>query len=304
MIEQDFTQNYEIILIDDASTDNSLQICQQFVARWPDKFLLIESVTNAGVSEARNRGLEKARGQYLMFVDPDDVLPADALTIMVAAAEQYRADIVKGNLVLFDERSQRPAPDMVKSTIRVTGDEILVTLFDHSKVRGHIGGKLFRRDRFGELRFTTGVRMAQDLLYFSQMFAAAESLVLLDSEVYRYRKHSTGSTGRKYERGSYIDWLGAVENSGKFATSNRQKRSHKGLMVRTMTQIARESRNISAANAAPVLEVINQKCADWKIGLFQLILRDRLGLRTIFRYLKLQLALKQIRHNLAQSNFE
>ena len=168
-------------------------------------------------------------------------------------------------------------------------------------VRGHVGGKLFRRDKFGELRFTTGVRMAQDLLYFSQMFAAAESLLLLDREVYRYRKHSTGSTGGKYERGSYIDWLGAVENSGKFATCDRQKRAHKGLMVRTMTQIARECRKIPASSAAPVLEVIDQKCRQWKIGLLQLILRDRLGLRTVSRYIKLQLALKQIRHNLSQS---
>jgi len=301
MVDQAFTHDYEIILIDDASTDTSLEICRDFSARHDVKCRLIESATNAGVSAARNRGLDQARGRYLMFVDPDDVLPPTAVSSLYDAAEQYRADIVKGNLVLFDDNSERPAPDQVHRTIQIAGDDVLTALFDHSMVRGHVGGKMFRRDKFGDIRLTSGIRMAQDLLYFSQMFAAADSLLLLDREVYRYRKHSTGSTGRKYQKGSYIDWLGAVEASGKFATSTRQKRAHKGLMVRTMTQIARECRKIPDASAAPVLEVIDKTCRQWKIGLAQLLLRDGLGLRTISRYIKLQLALRQIRHNLSRS---
>lgn len=301
LANQDFSRAYEIILIDDASTDASLAVCQQFAADDPDKFLIIECEENAGVSAARNRGLDHARGKYLMFVDPDDLLPATALSDLFDAAEQYQADIVKGNLVLFDEKSERPAPDQVHSTKLVSNEDVLTALFDHSAVRGHVGGKLFRRDKLGGIRFTTGVRMAQDLLYFSQMFAAAESLVLLGREVYRYRKHETGSTGRKYEKGSYIDWLGAVESSGNFASTSRQKRAHKGLMVRTLTQISRECRKISAAGAAEVVGVIEQKCRQWNIRLLPLILRDGLGLRTISRYIKMQLALKQIRHKLSQS---
>lgn len=301
MVDQDFTNDYEIILIDDASTDASLEICRHFAAGHADKCRLIESASNAGVSAARNRGLDQARGRYLMFVDPDDILPPTAVSSLHDAAERYGADIVKGNLVLFDDKSERPAPDQVHRTTRITGDDVLTALFEHSMVRGHAGGKMFRRDKFGDIRLTSGIRMAQDLLYFSQMFAAADSLVLLDRDVYRYRKHSTGSTGRKYEKGSYIDWLGAVEDSGKFATSARQKRAHKGLMVRTMTQIARECRKIPAVSAAAVLEVIDQKRLQWKLGLSHLVLRDGLGLRTISRYIKLLLALRQIRHNLSRS---
>ena len=301
MLQQDFTRDFEIILIDDASTDASLKVCRRFTNKHRDKIVLIESEENAGVSVARNRGLDHARGKYVMFFDPDDLLPATALTDLFDAAEQYSADIVKGNLSLFNEKSQRPAPDQVHSTTLVSNEDVLTALFEHSAVRGHVGGKMFRRDKLGNIRFTTGVRMAQDLLYFSQMFAVAESLVLLDREVYRYRKHATGSTGRKYEKGSYIDWLGAVESSGNFASTPRQKRAHKGLMVRTLTQISRECRKISTVSAAEVIDVIEQKCQQWDIRLLPLILRDRLGLRTISRYIKLQLALKQIRHRLSQS---
>ena len=300
MLQQDFAPGYEIILIDDASTDASLKVCRRFANKHPDKIVLIESAENAGVSVARNRGLDHARGKYVMFVDPDDLLPTTALSDLFDAAEQYQADIVKGNLTLFDEKSQRPAPDHVRRTRMVANDDVLTALYEHSAVRGHVGGKMFRRDKLGAIRLTVGVRMAQDLLYFSEMFAAADSLVLLDREVYRYRKHQTGSTGRKYEKGSYIDWLEAVESSGKFAVTASQKRAHKGLVVRTLNQVARECRKIPPASAAPVMEVIEQKCEQWKIDLLPLIFRDGLGLRTISRYIKLRLALKQIRQNLSQ----
>jgi glycosyltransferase involved in cell wall biosynthesis len=300
LLQEDFVQPYEVILVDDCSTDDSLAICREFSARHPDIFRLIETAANAGVSVARNTGLELARGRYLMFFDPDDILPAATLNHMCRAAEDYSADIVKGNLVLFDDSGQRAAPDLVRRTTLVTGGAVLTTLFEHSRVRGHVGGKLYRRDRFAALRFPVGVRMAQDLLFFSEMFASADSLLLLAQDVYLYRKHGHGSTGRKYEKGSYIDWLDAVEQSGCFVSNREQARAHMSLLLRTMTQIARECRNISRQNAAPVVEVIEQKRAQWNLHFSDLLIKDKPGLRDIGRYVKLQLALRQIRRNLAR----
>jgi glycosyltransferase involved in cell wall biosynthesis len=301
IVEQDFAHAYEVILIDDCSTDGSIEVCRQFALDYPGKIRLIESEVNSGVSAARNLGLGRAQGRYIVFFDPDDILPPTALASLFEAAEQYDADIVKGNLVLFDENYRRPATDQVHTTALVTGDHVLTALFDHARVRGHIGGKMYRRDKFGKFRFPVGVRMAQDLLFFSELFGEARSLVLLNREVYYYRKHQTGSTGRKYEKGSYIDWLGAVEKSGEFASGPEQKRAHKSLLVRTMAQIARECRKIPPGSAAPVLDTIEQKCRQWNIRLFDLIVIDRLGLRSISRYIKLQLALRQIRRNLSRS---
>lgn len=300
LLRQNFSEPYEVILVDDCSTDNSLQVCRDYAARYEDRFILIESPANAGVSSARNLGLERARGRYLMFVDPDDLLPISALTDMYAAAQRYDADIVKGNLELFNDQGRRPAPDHVRGLELVRADAVLITLYEHAQVRGHVGGKLFRRDKFGALRFTVGVRMAQDLLYFSEMFAQADSLLLLDRKVYLYRKHATGSTGAKYQKGSYIDWLNAVERCGKFAHSSSQTRAHKGLLLRTMTQITRECRDIPAAKAAPVLETIEDKCRKWNIRLGKILFADRLGLRDINRYIKLRLALRLIRLKLSK----
>ena len=82
IVEQDYAQAFEAILVDDCSTDGSADICREFSVAYPEIFILIERETNGGVSVARNRGLEQVKGRYLMFVDPDDILPVNALKLL------------------------------------------------------------------------------------------------------------------------------------------------------------------------------------------------------------------------------
>ena len=85
LLAQDISEPFEIILIDDASTDGSLAICQKSASEYPDRFTLIECESNRGVSVARNLGLDRARGRYLVFFDPDDILPPEALSRLYSA---------------------------------------------------------------------------------------------------------------------------------------------------------------------------------------------------------------------------
>lgn len=301
IINQHHAYLYEIILIDDCSTDQSLKVCQTFTDEYPGIIKLIGLEDNQGVSVARNYGLDVATGTYVMFVDPDDILPPSAILNLIEAAEKYQADIVKGNLFLFHGELERPARDRVKKTSIILGDNILTTLYEHKWVRGHVGGKLFRRKNLGDIRLAAGVRVAEDLLYFSEMFSRAKSFVLIDKDVYRYRKDGTGSTGRKYEKGSYIDWLAAVEKSGQYARNKNQKRAHISLMLRTLGQIAREARRIDKHHAREVLDVIEQTRQNWGIRFPQLLFKEKLDIFSILRYLKMKLALYKIKRNLQQS---
>ena len=299
---QDFSFPYEVILVDDCSTDASLEICRQFIEKnHATHFTILENLKNQGVSATRNRGLDEATGRYFMFVDSDDLLPSNALSTLYDAAEKYDVEIVKGNNSIFGQSGESAAAYNVGQRSLIKGAQILTTFYEHEKVRGHPWGKLFRRARLGGYRFPVGVRMGEDLFYCSELFSQASSLILLDRNVYRYRQRGSGSSGSKFESGSYIDWLAAVEKSGQFASDANQKRAHKNLLVRTMAQIARECRKISPASAAPVLEAIEQRCQQWNIRLFDLIVIDRLDLRCIGRYFKLQLALRQIRRNLSRT---
>lgn len=87
----------EIILVDDASPDNSLQIAKKMA----DKDVRIKIVrhnTNLGVDMARFTGLHASSGEYVMFVDSDDYIPADAVRTLLDESEKYNADIVEGQM--------------------------------------------------------------------------------------------------------------------------------------------------------------------------------------------------------------
>ena len=84
----------EVLLIDDGSTDSSFKICQRFAER--DERVLIHRQENGGEGSARNTGMELARGKFLMFADNDDVLPPDAVSILLDAMERTDADLAVG----------------------------------------------------------------------------------------------------------------------------------------------------------------------------------------------------------------
>ena len=84
----------EVLLIDDGSTDSSFEICRRLAGK--DERLLIHHQENGGEGSARNTGMDLAHGKYLMFADNDDVLPPDAVAILLDAMEKTGADLAVG----------------------------------------------------------------------------------------------------------------------------------------------------------------------------------------------------------------
>ena len=97
--EQSFT-DFEAILVEDKSTDDSLAVIQEFAHEDP-RFYIIQHKTNQGVAAARNVGLENAQGEYIYYFDPDDLLPHDFLKNMMAAIQKTDIDIVCANTSNF-----------------------------------------------------------------------------------------------------------------------------------------------------------------------------------------------------------
>lgn len=91
-------QDYELILIDDGSLDNSGNICDDYAKL--DKRIKVFHKYNEGVSEARNLGLAKAKGKYIWFIDADDYIEKDSMSLLIEELEKYELDIIA-----FDYRS-------------------------------------------------------------------------------------------------------------------------------------------------------------------------------------------------------
>ena len=91
VIQQSYT-DFECILVDDGSTDGSSEICDQWAEK--DNRIIIVHQPNGGVSSARNKGLEQAKGEYICFIDSDDWVDVDYLSAMINNLKEKETDLI------------------------------------------------------------------------------------------------------------------------------------------------------------------------------------------------------------------
>lgn len=298
LANQKFKRRFEVLLVDDCSTDGSKKLCEDFVAAHPKMATLISLPENRGVAVARNKGIEAAKGDYFAFMDPDDLMPPDALQNLYDAAIEHQADIVKGNNIVFNEQTSFGVDYNVDTTKMYTDDDILAAFFAHKETRGHPWGKLFRRAPFANIFFTPGVLMAEDILYCAEIFSHAKKLVLINQTVYQYRLRQTSSTGRKFETGAYLWWLYGVENSGNFATTPSQEAHFKGLQIQTLLQLVREARALTGTRLAEVVKELHNRQRAWKLSAVGLLLNGRISRDTLIHFLKYKYTLLKLDYRL------
>ncbi|MBA3019887.1 glycosyltransferase family 2 protein [Propionicimonas sp.] len=185
----------DVILVDDGSTDDSLKICRGYVKRHR-QLRLVEQV-NAGPGAARNAGAALARGEFLMFLDSDDRLPADALSRAVAAAEKHQAELVVAPLARFT--SQRTWIPRWSAALHPRY-EYFDSLEERPELlRNHYGpSKLYRRSLWQRehAAFREGVRY-EDLPLSSQLLMGARGIVSLPEPIYQYREREDGSAAHQ-----------------------------------------------------------------------------------------------------------
>lgn len=182
--------DFEALLVDDGSTDQSPQIAGAF-ARQDPRFRLIQA-PHQGVSQARNRGMAEAGGSHLFFLDADDLLAEGALAALGAMARD--ADILCAFHEEFDPDGTRRvfAPDLLPGNPR----RVMARLLKGDSVYNIACNKLYRRDfaRDAGLRFPAGVRIGEDALLNLRAFARAGRVELLPQVTYRYRMHPASAT--------------------------------------------------------------------------------------------------------------
>jgi len=183
---------FECICVDDGSTDGTREALNEWAAR--DTRVRVVHKANGGEGSARNAGLEVATGDWLLYLDGDDVLLPGAL----AAAEQLvatypEAEIVSLRFAPFVDGEAAPSarmgPVVCHTITRELTNEILrdVGVFP----------TLFRRDTFGDLRFTS-LPLGADRLYVAETLARAHTLVLSQTVVHGYRMRAGSAMNSKW----------------------------------------------------------------------------------------------------------
>lgn len=203
----------EIIIIDDGSTDSSGKIIDALSDSYSTSLdsvnrekisIVCKHIKNSGVSNARNIGIEQASGKYLMFVDADDTLEADALKYMYEAMNNVSDDAVPK--AQDDIAFVSMISDAGKANI-LTGTEYIASKLLYKDT--HVWGKLFKSEAIKDIRFKDGLTIGEDMLFLLELaikYRDSRCIKCLPEQKYIYTDNAEGAMKREFKP-SYIDQL-------------------------------------------------------------------------------------------------
>ena len=192
-VQQQTLTDWELILVNDGSTDGSDKICREQAGQ--DPRIRVIDQPNGGVSAARNAGLEAASGEYVTFLDGDDAYETMHLEMLLALAEREHADVVATGARHIDlDGSVWGETSPVPGTFHGK-EEILRQFFLHSERLYGCWNKLFKRAVIGELRFQPYI-LAEDALFCTEVLACCGVYAVSDACTYRYLRRPDSVTMR------------------------------------------------------------------------------------------------------------
>ena len=186
--------NIEIILVDDGSTDASIEICDEFAEK--DSRVKVFHKKNEGVAVARNFGIQQSNGQYVVIVDSDDVAVDRMIEVLYTQIKEKDADIAVGNYYIYDESDGN-------FYYYITDDNYCVEVLSPQELIDRQAGawqwnssafivtvaKLYKKDLFEDVSFTHGRRF-DDEASTHRLFLRSKKTVFINDNLYIYRRRS------------------------------------------------------------------------------------------------------------------
>lgn len=186
ILNQIFT-DYELILVNDGSTDNSINICRNYQMK--DSRIIVIEKENGGVSSARNLGLSKAKGEYIGFVDSDDYIDERMYSELYNAANQNQADIVICKRVI-PNKQQNYGHGYPRNKIFTfeNNDKDWKELYYNGDIETFVTNKIFKKDFIlnNNIKFEK-YGLFEDRLFLADLYLENPRLFYIDAPLYFYR---------------------------------------------------------------------------------------------------------------------
>lgn len=181
--------NIEIILVDDGSPDKCPRICDEY-SKIDNRIRVIHK-KNGGLSDARNAGLHIAKGEYVVFVDSDDVISEHMVSVMISTLEQSKSDLVAVGFGYFSTDDELQPIDEVpdSESIVFSRFEAIRQLFLNDSFCNYAWNKLYKREFFNDIEFPVGRKM-EDLATTYLIFEQCNHIAFNSTCLYFYRQRS------------------------------------------------------------------------------------------------------------------
>lgn len=190
--------HFELILINDGSTDSSGQICDHLASQYEN--IKVYHIENAGVSNARNMGIQLATGSWVTFIDSDDFVTQDYLATLASAAEGLNVGFVIAPLHHIKNGIVTDLPSHSGKTELWSTEETMKELLMTTRTSFFPVAKLFKRDLLADEKFNTNYHLAEDALFLTELLLKTRcSCVFIDKPVYYY-DHREGSATTSVNR--------------------------------------------------------------------------------------------------------
>lgn len=212
-IQQQTYRNWELIIVNDGSTDMTPEVCQKYAIT--DDRIHLYTQKNQGPSAARNNGLSHMEGDYFTIIDSDDLLHKEALEIYVAAAEKNNAEVVVAGYRMINSFTNETCEYTFKSEMlfQVKKGNINIEPVEKVIQAGLMASnwnKLYKKE-LSDLRFDENLSLNEDVLFSLTALSRAKSVVVIPDVLYDYRIQNGQSLSLKFHP-ELPEALEALEN--------------------------------------------------------------------------------------------
>lgn len=183
-------KNLDIILVDDGSIDNSGFICDRYALA--DQRVRVIHKTNGGLSDARNKGVSLAKGEWIFFLDSDDFLSLNCFEHLLKLSNKGNFDLIIGNETKFYDEKELDKIRINKHSVEIlTGAEAVVSYF-YRRIPGYACGKMIRKEIVKAICFPVG-RLFEDAFTVYRYLYMCNKVAYTDETIYFYRQRKSGS---------------------------------------------------------------------------------------------------------------